>query len=185
MTDQPALIPDIPWNEVHVTVEFIADAYGVTPRAVQLWETERQWIRRAPRGTFPFLGVIRGVYDGQREAINKKKPEAPIGADGKTLESQEEAERREAIADANMKELKEAEMRRDLLPRSEVENAAFDKARKIRDAFENLPSRIGSILAAETDSTQVKALLNREINNILQELSISPAIISGDNGRGQ
>jgi phage terminase Nu1 subunit (DNA packaging protein) len=143
----------------------LAEGYGVDIRTIQNWD-EKGWIARKERGFYILGEVLKGVYDAQRELINKKKPETPEG-----MESSDEAERRKKIAEANIKELEESEKKRDLLPRSEVEKATFEMARQIREAFENIPSRVGDIVAAEADPVKVKQLLGAEINRVLENLS--------------
>ena len=53
----------------------------------------------------------------------------------------------------------------------EVKTAAFNKARIIRDTLLNIPDRIASILASESDQDKVYQLLSDEIKLALDELA--------------
>lgn len=150
-------------SQVHLTTGQIAQIYGVTDRAVQLWETERFWIQRTPRGTFHFLSVVKGVYDGQQNAINRKK-----GPEGAELES---LELREQRAKTEKAEIEVQKLKGDLVPAADVEKAIFERYRTVRDTLENIPSRISAMLAAESDEHKVKELLMNEINRALENLS--------------
>lgn len=162
---QPALMEIGDPLQEPVSSSKLAEGYGVDIRTIQLWD-EKGWIARKDRGLYILGEVLKGVYDAQRELINRKKPETPEG-----MESSDEAERRKKIAEANIRELEESEKKRDLLPRSEVEKATFEMARQLREAFENIPSRIGDIVAAEADPAKVKQLLGMEFNRVLENLS--------------
>lgn len=160
-TSLPGMEADL--GQVHVTTEDLARLYGVTVRAVQLWETERGWIRRAPRGTFPLVEAVKGVYDGQAAAINKKK--GPEGAELDNLELREQKAKTEKA------EIEVQRLRDELIPAAEVEKEIFERYRTVRDALENIPARVAAGLAAETDEHTIKTLLVTEINRILETLS--------------
>ena len=58
-----------------------------------------------------------------------------------------------------------------LVSRDEVTVQAFTKARTIRDNLLNIPDRLASMLAAESDPTQVHEILTEEIRKALDDLS--------------
>jgi len=58
----------------------------------------------------------------------------------------------------------------ELVERSEVEEAAFASARRVRDALMNIPGRVASLYAAETDPQKIHQNLEDEIRNVLLEL---------------
>jgi phage terminase Nu1 subunit (DNA packaging protein) len=58
----------------------------------------------------------------------------------------------------------------ELVERSEVEEAAFASARRIRDALLNIPGRVASLYAAETDPQKIHQNLEDEIRTVLIEL---------------
>ena len=53
---------------------------------------------------------------------------------------------------------------------SDVKDAAFSRARQVRDALLNIPDRISSILAAETDHDRTRDILVAEIRQVLEIL---------------
>ena len=58
----------------------------------------------------------------------------------------------------------------ELVERSEVEEAAFSNARRVRDALMNIPARVASLYAAETDPQKIHQNLEDEIRNVLIDL---------------
>jgi phage terminase Nu1 subunit (DNA packaging protein) len=58
----------------------------------------------------------------------------------------------------------------ELVERSEVEEAAFASARRVRDALLNIPGRVASLYAAETDPQRIHQNLDDEIRTVLLEL---------------
>jgi phage terminase Nu1 subunit (DNA packaging protein) len=58
----------------------------------------------------------------------------------------------------------------ELVERSDVEEAAFSNARRVRDALMNIPARIASLYAAETDPQKIHQNLEDEIRTVLIDL---------------
>src|SRR5438270_6331768 len=58
----------------------------------------------------------------------------------------------------------------ELVERSDVEEAAFFNARRVRDALMNIPARIASLYAAETDPQKIHQNLEDEIRTVLIDL---------------
>ena len=58
-----------------------------------------------------------------------------------------------------------------LIPKNEVEVAAFNKFRMFRDGMLNIPDRLAAVLAAETEPARVHQLLTDEIRRALQEFA--------------
>lgn len=59
-----------------------------------------------------------------------------------------------------------------LVSRDEVQIAAHNKYRIFRDAILNIPDRVAAVLAAETDSAKVHAVLVAEIRRALEEFAV-------------
>jgi phage terminase Nu1 subunit (DNA packaging protein) len=57
-----------------------------------------------------------------------------------------------------------------LLNAEDVAKEAFAVARRVRDRLLNIPSRMASVLASETDSKTIEALLSQELRIALEEL---------------
>ena len=79
---------------------------------------------------------------------------------------------------ARIAKLDYEERRGKLLPKDEVEMAAFDMARQVRDRMLNIPSRVSAMLAAETDAARCYQILDNEIREALTGLADS--ISEGD-----
>jgi phage terminase Nu1 subunit (DNA packaging protein) len=58
----------------------------------------------------------------------------------------------------------------ELVERSEIEEAAFCNARRVRDALMNIPARVASLYAAETDPQKIHQNLEDEIRTVLIDL---------------
>jgi phage terminase Nu1 subunit (DNA packaging protein) len=58
----------------------------------------------------------------------------------------------------------------ELVERSEIEGAAFSNARRVRDALMNIPARVASLYAAETDPQKIHQNLEDEIRTVLIDL---------------
>jgi len=56
----------------------------------------------------------------------------------------------------------------------EVKVAAFNKARIVRDALLSIPDRLAAVLAAETETQKVHALIAAEVRQALEELTGGP-----------
>lgn len=59
----------------------------------------------------------------------------------------------------------------EMIPVEAVKKVAFETGRRIREAVKNIAPRIESILAAETDVARVRAILDREHDAVLMDLS--------------
>jgi phage terminase Nu1 subunit (DNA packaging protein) len=58
----------------------------------------------------------------------------------------------------------------ELVERRDVEEAAFSNARRVRDALMNIPARVASLYAAETDPQKIHQNLEDEIRTVLIDL---------------
>lgn len=73
--------------------------------------------------------------------------------------------------EAQIKKMEMEEKQGSLVSKDQVTKEAFEIGRKVRDAFLNIPGRIGPILAAEKDQQKVHALLLKEIEAVLEMLA--------------
>ncbi len=72
---------------------------------------------------------------------------------------------------AKIRELDYLERSSELVSAKIVEDAAFEAARKLRDAFVNIPNRIASIVAAENEAARCHQILKDEIETVLRKLA--------------
>lgn len=148
-----------------VAASRLAEVLGVDIRSIQNWDA-RGWIKRRERGLYVLGEAIRGIYEGQRDLINRKKPEVPEGQ-----ESADDADRRKKVAAADLAELELRQKRGELLPAGDVRRQAFKRARELRDAIEVIPSVVSPILAAESDPHKVREVLAIAIHGALKGLT--------------
>ena len=59
----------------------------------------------------------------------------------------------------------------ELIAVDEVKQAAFNKARIVRDNFLRIPDRVANLLASVDDASKIHELLSQEIRNSLEGLS--------------
>lgn len=85
--------------------------------------------------------------------------------------SYEEARRRRETAEANLAEMKQAEMEGKLILADAVRSAWAAKITGARDALLQIPSRVAPVLAATNDLVEVTALLEAELRQALADLS--------------
>jgi hypothetical protein len=86
-------------------------------------------------------------------------------------EHRDAARTRREIADANIAEMEEARMRRELIRVSAVQSQLAVDFATTRDALLQIPARMGPLLAAEGDPAQVQNLLHAEIHQALVDLA--------------
>ena len=58
-----------------------------------------------------------------------------------------------------------------LVSKDEVQVAAFNKFRQFRDRLMNIPERLASVVAAETDPAQVHSIITGEIRRALNDFA--------------
>jgi len=130
--------------------------------------------------------VIAGLFEGVQRTVSNGSVKliwpAALGVWTKREEAKTKTGPRNNVAglagklkkekfDADLKELEFKRRSGELADVEEVKTDAFNTARRVRDAFQILPTRICDELAGMTDSRQVRRKLEDEIQLILEELS--------------
>ena len=144
------------------SVAFIANLYGVSEQSIRDWIND-QIIERPVNGLLDTLQVIKKVYRHQRKILEGTNNQNLTSERVKLTQIQRE------IADMDLRRKKG-----ELLSADEVRKAAFDAGRRVRDAIENVPSRVSALIAAETDTTEVKHILTKELRRALEDCASSP-----------
>lgn len=67
-------------------------------------------------------------------------------------------------------ETKNKEAAKMLVPADGVRIAAFNKGRMVRDALLNIPDRVASLLAKESDTNRIHEILTKEIRQVIEEI---------------
>lgn len=86
------------------------------------------------------------------------------------LEGHDAARTRLRIAEANMAEMNEAKMRREMINVAVVERQLATDYATTRDALLQIPARIAPLLASESDTAAIQTLLDAEIHQALGNL---------------
>lgn len=105
------------------------------------------------------IKACRAIIEKIREDASEQK----TGIDAENL--------RLVKARARKAELEVLELTKILIPAKDVKDAAFEKARTLRDQFINIPARISPIVAAEHDAKKVYEMMDKEIRQVLEALS--------------
>ena len=114
------------------------------------------------------------VRGGESESSQPAAVQIIVANEVGATTSYEEARRRRETAEANLAEMKQAEMEGKLILADAVRSAWAAKITGARDALLQIPSRIAPVLAANTDLVEVTALLEAELRQALAELSAQP-----------
>lgn len=113
----------------------------------------------------------RARVDSSSAATVAAAPAVIVANEVGSTTSYEEARRRRETAEANLAEMKQAEMQGTLIRADAVRAAWAAKITGARDALLQIPSRVAPVLAACTDLVEVTALLEAELRQALAELS--------------
>lgn len=137
----------------HVSAKFLSEVLGKSiPRITQLKKAGV-----IPSPTKQGYHLARSVQ-GYIKFIESH-------GNGKTTEQDRWTRLKADLAELQLKKLEGS-----LTPTHDVYSAAFNKGRTTRDSLLNIPSRVSSILAAETDSFRVEGILSKEIRQALEDL---------------
>lgn len=113
-----------------------------------------------------------------RQNVAARKPLPDAGPDVHPRDSSEEdhqkARARREIAEANIAEMNEAEKRRQLIRVDAVRTALAGVISATRDSLLQLPARLASVLAVETDPARVHDLLQDELHRALHQITAAP-----------
>lgn len=114
---------------------------------------DRDWVNNA-----------RG-YAGRNAPRSKKGELGPTYADARAV--------REGYQ-AKLAKLEYEEKTKQVIDREQVKREAFEFNKRIRDGFDNIPSRIASEILGCKDAFEVEQLLIREFNKVYELLSKNP-----------
>jgi hypothetical protein len=161
-------------------------SYSVAYRAVKKGRVSTQMVENEKRIVWP---DAKKEFEANRDVSKVRKKDAEkLGIDilypdfgsngrngnggggGETIDIWDAKARKENFI-AKIRELDYLERSGELVSAKAVEDTAFRKAREIRDAFLNIPDRIASLLANETDATRCHAIITQEIETVLNKLA--------------
>jgi hypothetical protein len=101
-------------------------------------------------------------------------------------EAHAEARTRREIAEANIAEIKEAELSGRYIEKTAVDRAVYEAARGLRDGMTNCSRRLASEVATLTTPAECEAVISKELRHLLDAFSrqltqkITPSQTSGE-----
>lgn len=117
-------------------------------------------IPKQDRGQYDLVKSVQGYVKFLRERA--------FGGVGNTDMHSEKT--RLVIAQANIAEMNDAEMRGDLVRTDEVRRAIFTSARGVRNAFQTVADRLALPIAGESDHRAIHEIIENEISAILRSM---------------
>lgn len=141
---------------------------------------EREWDENRQRvlSEVPKAAPPTPAAPPARPRPAREEPEAPAVVPGVGSQDYAKARAIRENYNARLAKIEYEEKIGKLLNRDEVQVAAFNKHRILRDILLGLPDRLAAVLTAETDQQKVHDLLNDEIRKALNEFA-DAATISG------
>ena len=139
-------------SDLQVTSQVFSELLGVSRRTVESWK--REGMPHSKKG-IPFV-----------EAFQWWRAER-----FKELDELRAARTRREVAKAHIAELDAKEREGSLVPRSRAVSWLCLAVSEAKQAFMNLPRRMGSVIAARTDDKEIELLLRQEIWAILRQLA--------------
>ncbi|NUB25732.1 hypothetical protein [Azospirillum brasilense] len=125
---------------------------------------ERGVLPNAARGALD-LDWCRTSYIRHLREMAAGRATGPAGDDLTSERARLAREQADNIA------LKNAALRKELLPRSDITRAVVAAFQIVRDRLSALPARLAGPLAATTDPAEVRGRLSDAVNGVLVELS--------------
>ena len=130
--------------------------------------------------------LLERVHPGAKTLASATPPAAssapPADADDQqndeTGVSYHAAKTLREAAEAQIARLKLAEMRGEVVKKSEVDRAAFDAARHLRDGLTNCSRRLGATVAVLTTPDECAAAIEREHRALLQSWAKTMGVAS-------
>ncbi len=155
-------------------VEEVADLLGVTSKTVRNWINKEglEAVSDGRRRVLDWRGVLEWYI--QRRIAESGNDGNGSGDPAPGLpENLEQAETRKTIADADLKELKLAQLRGQLVPADEVGRNIARVATAIKTKLEGLPSSLALRLVGKSDRAEVQQILQDAVYRIKLELSVA------------
>lgn len=162
-----------------ITQSELARRLGVTHQAVTSLKRDGKLVMRGGKvlyqATMDNLGETLNAGYSRKALKAVKAARGDVEDDEPEIEriSLAEAQRRKAIAAANLAELEYAEKSGTLIDKAGAEKVIFEFVRGLRDAIENFPVRYAAQIGAELGAPAVKvnAALSKRLKDYLVELA--------------
>ena len=142
-----------------VTVGKLAKIMKLSPRRIQ--QLVDEGMPRDARGKYDAEVCLTWYVDFLKES----------SAGGSGNEDYKKALTERLIWQAKRAKLEYEQLEGSLVYAKDVEVAAFETARLVRDKIQTIPNRVSAILAAISDPVKVREILEKEIRIALETLS--------------
>jgi hypothetical protein len=136
------------------SVAFIADLYGVSEQSIRDW-IDAKIIETPINRLLNVIEVLRAVYRHQRNLIER------MGSQPLTDERLKVITIKREISELELKKL-----RGELIEVDKIKRVAFARAKSEAEMLDVLPSRLKSILAAESDEFKVGEILRDALDQV-------------------
>lgn len=153
-------------------VEDAAELLGVSAKTVRNW-INKQGLHCTDDGRRRVLAWLPTLewYVQMRIARDGNAGTSPAPDPDEPTESLEQAETRKTIADADLKELRLAQLRGQLVPADEVGRNVGRVANTIKTKLDSLPNALALRLVGKSDRVEVQQILQDAIYRIKLELA--------------
>jgi len=144
--------------------------------SARAWRTARQNIAaRKPEPTPRPVVDHPGASDRSRlggDVLREIIRANEVKFDGSEMdEAHAEARTRREIAEANIAEIKEAELSGKFIEKTAVDRAIFEAARGLRDGMTNCSRRLAAEVATLTTPTECEEIIAKELRHLLDAFS--------------
>lgn len=152
----------------HLTIRALSDATGLSERTLAQYKTQGMPVSSADKA--------RGwIAQNKRVKVDSpsRQPVTDAGADAPEVKTSGYMDARVARerAEAELAQIKAMEARGALVSRETVRSELARRLAGLREALLQIPSRMESVLAAETDPARVHQMLEDEIYSALAAVS--------------
>ena len=151
---------------LNVRVGVLSELFGVQDRRIQGLATDGI-IPKPDRGVYELYGAVKGYI-----AFLKERSVAESG--GGDLNSEKT---RLTKAQADIAEIEAAKASGEVAPVAQIEKAWANFCAETRVKARNIPDRVVSLIVGCTDEREIKAVLLREIDQVLIEMADADATV--------
>lgn len=148
-------------NDKPMPAAFFAKLFDVTDRYIRKLAQDGH-IPKMGNDQYPMIGTIKGYVKFLQERINSNH---------KNPERLAEERTRLTKGQADKIELEVLILERELIHRSEIEQAWFDIAVSIKSKMLSLPTKLAAQLKAISDETMIEKIIKSHVTTALEELA--------------
>ena len=155
-----------------VSAKALAEMFNVTQSWIRTLERDGILVKES-RGKYDLKNSVKNYIMNLRVKIDEQTQADPRCLD-EDLEGELDLDKEKAIHERvkrHISELRLALMKGDVHKSEDVEMVMTDMLSKFKTRIECLPSKLAPIMAMETNKEKVKDILDREMRQVLEQLS--------------